>query len=683
MLTPTPMLATKKQGAVGLVHRRPANTPFPGLPAAPLLLLFLALSAFNGCSPSGPDALVQGAEQLRKGELKRALELLELSVQKIPTNAQAWNHLGLAYHAAGQPDRAAHAYQEALGRDRNLAVVHFNLGSLQLEQAQPAAAIESFTRYTLLRPEPPEGWLRLGIAQARARQFDAADRTLQYYLKLSPKAPEALNELGWIQAQRKKYREAYNAFHAALQAKPDYAPALLNLAIVAHQHLNYRAFGLQKYKEYLALQPTGPHLPAVRNLVQSLEAELNPTPAPRPATNLTSVLPHPPSNPAATNNSTTLATNLTIPRPATSNTNPASTTSAPIVAPPRPAPGSLPATASTPAPPTLLPASTPRPQTTPTTPSNTPTPPAPLPVKIVTETEDTQSPTQKAPPPATSPAVESPSAPTEKPAPAPIATPAAVHPGPASTPISTPVAQTKTNQSPSLIRRLNPQSWFRSNPADKPDPVKKTPPAPAKTAGAPTSSSQPAIATAEPVRSRPDATPLPATPRFGRYPYQRPQAPSAGDRAKAQRVFNEALQAQEQGQLSAAITAYRSALEADPAFFEAQFNLAVTRLQAGETLAALAAYEAAIAISPKSLPARFNFALALQKANFPEDAATELETTLKDHPDESRVTLTLANLYAKTLGRPDLAAPHYRRTLELQPNHPDAVAIRNWLVSHP
>jgi tetratricopeptide (TPR) repeat protein len=97
----------------------------------------------------------------------------------------------------------------------------------------------------------------------------------------------------------------------------------------------------------------------------------------------------------------------------------------------------------------------------------------------------------------------------------------------------------------------------------------------------------------------------------------------------------------------------------------------------------LSAYERALSIKPTDANARFNFALALQKAGHPRDAANELETLLAAQPDEARAHLSLANLYAQELGQPARARPHYLQVLELQPRHPQAAAIRQWLNSHP
>ena len=131
------------------------------------------------------------------------------------------------------------------------------------------------------------------------------------------------------------------------------------------------------------------------------------------------------------------------------------------------------------------------------------------------------------------------------------------------------------------------------------------------------------------------------------------------------------------------IEAYRQAAKIDPSFFDAHYNLGVAAYEAGDMPQCLSAYEYALAINSVSVKARFNFAVALQKANYPRDAARELEKLLADNPAEARAQFTLANLCAQQLGEPAKAREHYLRLLELEPQHPQATAIRYWLEANP
>src|SRR5262245_35010909 len=103
--------------------------------------IFAVATLFGGCTPSGPKMLLQGERLIHEGKYAEAIDRLKIAVQLLPENAQAWNHLGIALHSAGQTKEATRAYREALRRNANLTVAHFNLGVLSLEQNDPQAAV--------------------------------------------------------------------------------------------------------------------------------------------------------------------------------------------------------------------------------------------------------------------------------------------------------------------------------------------------------------------------------------------------------------------------------------------------------------------------------------------------------------------------------------------------------------
>ena len=185
-----------------------------------------------------------------------------------------------------------------------------------------------------------------------------------------------------------------------------------------------------------------------------------------------------------------------------------------------------------------------------------------------------------------------------------------------------------------------------------------------------------------PLRHRVRGSP-PAPVNIARYSYRQPAKPAAGDRGKALPIFAEGLNAHRERRLAAAIAAYREALKLDPSFYQANYNLGLAAYEVNDLGQSLIAYEYALAIEPGSADARYNLALSLEQARFYLDAANELEKLLADRASETKGHFALAKLYAERLARIDLARVHYRRVLELEPQYPDAPAIRYWLAAHP
>jgi predicted TPR repeat methyltransferase len=228
----------------------------------------------------------------------------------------------------------------------------------------------------------------------------------------------------------------------------------------------------------------------------------------------------------------------------------------------------------------------------------------------------------------------------------------------------------------SFLQRVNPLNLFRSG--DR-TPARPTPLGPV--AGSPERESvNPTATVTEPAASLPPSSPagLPA-----RYSYRSPAKPASGNRADAERLFAQGVQAQQAHRLPEAMQSYRLATQADPTLFEAHYNLGLAATEAGNLAAALAAYEHALAVQPQSLDGRYNFALVLKQANYLGDAVNELERVLATYPNETRAHLALGNLYAQQFHQPAKARQHYLRVLEVEPRHPQASAIRYWLAANP
>src|SRR5688572_19298571 len=150
-----------------------------------MIFAVAGLAILSGCAPAGPRALVSGDELLRDDQPAAAIEKLKSAVNLLPNEPRAWNLLGVAYHRAAQPQMAAQAYRQALAKDRSnlVAVAHYNLGCLLLEQGSFSTAVDELRSYTLIT-NSAAGFVKLATAQLRMRQFDAAERNFNAALKL-------------------------------------------------------------------------------------------------------------------------------------------------------------------------------------------------------------------------------------------------------------------------------------------------------------------------------------------------------------------------------------------------------------------------------------------------------------------------------------------------------------------
>lgn len=700
-------------------------------PAVTLLLGLACLAV--GCGPAGRRELLEGQRLLATGHAEAAVSAFREAVRAFSTNApaaaQAWNHLGVAYHRLGQSDNASLCYKAALDRDLNLFAARYNRGYLYLERTNYAAAISELTTYTTQLPDDPSGWLLLGKAQLRAGLLDPAQQSLQRVRRLPAPAleqAEALNALGVSHARRRKAPEAFQHFEAALNRVPGYAPALLNQAILSQQ-LNDRTFALQKYQAYLDVATNSPWTATVRAWTNQLTLALIASRTPPPAQPAAHTNPPPsviPTNVASlTKTSPPPAMVLTSAPPPVARTTPTSappaevrSSSPPALVLTSPPPAAIVSTSAPPPelvrtaspPPAVIPLASPQvvaanpASPEPASPSaETATPPETPAETVQLEDEPAFQPARDAP--ETEPSVAG----ATKPAPA--ATPAgagasALERARTNTPPATPApATTEEPSKRSLIARLNPVSWFGSKGSDaekaqakaaeeeerarraaqkeaeKRAEAERKEAEKARKRGAESPQHNPKPA---PVPSPPAPAPTP-TPAFPRYVYLQPPPPARGNRDVSDQYVAEGVRAHRAGRMADAQAAYARAVEADPASFSAQFNLAVAAFDVGDWKRSLGAYERSLAIAPDDLRARYGLALALERAGYPLDAADELERIIRKDPAKVEAHLAAANLYATTLAEPAKAREHYAKVLELQPNHPQAAMIRRWLGPSP
>ncbi len=595
-----------------------------------------------GCSPAGPRALLDGEQLLHEGKIDLAVARLRTATELISTNAQAWNHLGLALHAAGDGIESQRAYQQALKIDRNLAIVRYNLGFLYLEQNRPAEAAAELTTFTTLQAYSAPGWLQLGIAHMRLRRWDDAERALAMAYRIQANDPEIMNDLGVVLLQKRRQRDAAAWFNAALKARPNHGPALLNSAVVSQYYFNAKELALDRYRQYVALQPEPANASAVREVIARLEAELAPKPLPAQTPNLVP----------------TVVTNTQIARPPTNNI--ASQPSQPSTPPSVESPGKSPAPIEE-SPSAERTVARPVARSLPVLPTEA----APQPLQVVQLTDDSTLPPVRDVAPETlagtnAAAVELPKV-TEAKVDAPPS--ALIKP-----------AQ-RESKSSSFWQKANPLGWFGSK-NDEKEPNKNVP----------------AVAPRKPVEklvlvstNAPKTTPPAAVierPVFPKYTYLQPAKPSVGKKAEGEVLFKQAFEAHQAGRIAEAISGYLAATHANPAHFEATYNLNLAAYQNRDWSLATQAGEAAMAIQPNSTDARYNFAMSLEAAGYLPDAAEELEKIIAIAPADIRSHLALAQIATRDLKDDRRAMLHYKMVLEQAPDHPQAEAIRRWLLNH-
>mgnify|MGYP001288283910 CR=1 FL=1 len=190
------------------------------------------------------------------------------------------------------------------------------------------------------------------------------------------------------------------------------------------------------------------------------------------------------------------------------------------------------------------------------------------------------------------------------------------------------------------------------------------------------------------IAHRPDDSKVfkaPEVPGVARYQYVKPKRPVPGtieDPKRLKSIFDQAFHRHRLQELDEAIAGYRKVLEENPAHQQAYVNIALAMQVRGKVKESLPIYEKALAINPLSKVTRHGFASALNRSEYYVDAAREFHKLLEVYQDYVPAHLGLAVIYSEHLKVPEQAEGHYRRILELNPQHPEAANIRQWLFNN-
>jgi tetratricopeptide (TPR) repeat protein len=135
--------------------------------------------------------------------------------------------------------------------------------------------------------------------------------------------------------------------------------------------------------------------------------------------------------------------------------------------------------------------------------------------------------------------------------------------------------------------------------------------------------------------------------------------------------FQRAVALQQQGQLEAAVLAYRDFLIAQPNNLAGLSNLAVVLVRLGRYEEAITEYERALTLDPRNATVRLNLAIARYKSAQFTEAAAELARVRALQPDNLQATLLEADCQLR-LGQ------HQAVITLLEPvesSHPDDLAV--------
>ncbi len=227
------------QSAFTSALRGSPNDPEPALGLAETYLalgdletagrLFGVVASTEG--GAGDARLLQGRGlvALGQGRTDAAIGFLEQSVERDPDHWRAWAGLGRAYARQGKSRQARTAFDRAEAVAPSPAVVINDLGMLNLEENDPAAALEAFQRALAVDPGNATASANARISRAMLGDYEAAVSGAR-----PEELPDVLNNVGYIAVTNGDFDVADRLLRRAVAISPIYhEAATANLDLLA------------------------------------------------------------------------------------------------------------------------------------------------------------------------------------------------------------------------------------------------------------------------------------------------------------------------------------------------------------------------------------------------------------------------------------------------------------------
>ena len=202
--------------------------------------------AADQSSPLSKDNRWQEARKsLAEGKAAEAKATFEELLQQYPQDADLQLFLGISLLRLREPHAAEAAVKKALSIDPNHVEAWTLLGWIDSEiRGDFDAAIKEYSKVVELRPDLPEAYNNLGVAQKRKGDLAKAADSFDKALKVKPDYTAAISNRGWVFAVQNRWSDARREFEKALTINPRDDGALYGLSQALREEKDYA--GAQK-----------------------------------------------------------------------------------------------------------------------------------------------------------------------------------------------------------------------------------------------------------------------------------------------------------------------------------------------------------------------------------------------------------------------------------------------------
>ena len=197
--------------------------------------------AADSSSPLLGDKRWQEARKsLAEGKATEAKATFEELIKEYPQEADLRLFLGIALLRLREPQAAQAAVTNALSINPNHVEARTLLGWIDSEiRGDFDAAVKEYTKVVELRPDSPEAYTNLAVAQKKKGDLEQAILSLNRALQLKPDHVGAMTTRGAIYAEQNRWTEAKRDFEQALKLNPRDDGALYGLSQALREAKDY------------------------------------------------------------------------------------------------------------------------------------------------------------------------------------------------------------------------------------------------------------------------------------------------------------------------------------------------------------------------------------------------------------------------------------------------------------
>ena len=204
------------------------------------------------------NAVVHGALLLHdKGQIDRAIALVEQALQHFPEHVAYYLYLGSFYEELGRLDDALNILQDGIRQDNNNARLYFRFGVVLDKLGRKQESIAAMKNVIELAPDDAEALNYLGYTYAdMGINLDEAHSLIQSALALKPDDGYIADSLGWVYYKQGQYRQALEWLNKAIKLVAD-DPAILEHLGDVHMKLEQKEKALDFYRRSLKKKDNG------------------------------------------------------------------------------------------------------------------------------------------------------------------------------------------------------------------------------------------------------------------------------------------------------------------------------------------------------------------------------------------------------------------------------------------